>query len=144
MRTTLLIAIFFAFACGGDGKDAEEPTTGPAVDTSEGGDEDPEEGMIPVEKFDEIKRTFERKQSQVSRCFVVGVEAGEIEKTAAGVVTVSATITKSGKATNVRIVESSFNSAALKQCVKDYVGRWLFTTLPKDLEYSYQYRLQRF
>lgn len=130
-------------ACGG----AEKTPAEPAPD--DGGDDaaevtDTGDQMIPAEKFDEINRTFERKQTQVSRCFVAGVDAGEVQKTDRGMVTVTTTITPAGKATNVRIVENTFKSPALESCVKDLVSRWLFTTLPRNLDYSYQYRLERF
>lgn len=142
MPKYLIMMALAAAGCGGGETKAEVPT--PVG--SEPDDNSVDEGgeLIPPEKFDEIKRTFERKQSQISRCFVIGVDAGEIDKTEKGLVTVSTTITQSGKTKDVRIVETSFKSPALEQCVKDYVGRWLFTTLPKELEYSYQYRLERF
>jgi len=133
-------------ACGGGQKGSTEPSE----DSSSGevaagdGNEDSESGMIPPEKFDEIKRTFERKQSQVSRCFVAGVDAGEIDKSDKGTVTIGATITQAGKASNVRILETTFKSSAMEQCIKDKVMSWVFTTLPQSLDYSYQYRLERF
>ena len=95
-------------------------------------------------EMDEVNRTFERKQMQISRCFVVGVDAGEIEKNDKGSVTVGAVITPEGKAKNVRVVETTFKSPALETCVRETVSGWVFTTPPKDFETSYRYRLERF
>ena len=139
----MILVLAGAFACGG----SEAKPTGPVA--GQGADEADDQGsgdeaMIPPEKFDEIKRTFDRKQIQISRCFVSGVDAGEIEKSEKGVVTVGTVITTSGKASKVRVVETSFKSATLEKCVKETVEGWQFTTLPRELEYSYQYRLERF
>lgn len=139
MKKWLIVSVLLT-ACGGSEKAAEEPVVEDGAEAEEAG----EDNMIPPEKFDEIKRTFERKQTHVSRCFVVGVEAGEIDKSEKGAVTIGTTITTAGKATNVRVVETTFKSPALEQCIKEKVSGWLFTTLPQDLDYSYQYRLERF
>ena len=143
MRKWLMVLAAMA-ACGGGEKAAEEPVEPVADVESDEGDDSGDEGMIPAEKFDEIKRTFERKQTQVSRCFVAGVDAGEIQKTDKGAVTIGATITKAGKASNIRVIETTFKSPAMEQCIKDKVAGWVFTTLPQELDYSYQYRLERF
>ncbi|MBT8492625.1 MAG: AgmX/PglI C-terminal domain-containing protein [Deltaproteobacteria bacterium] len=145
MRSLLTVVLAFVLvACSGGEKEAQEPAGGGEVTDEPTEDGSSEEEMIPVEKFDEIKRTFERKQIQVSRCFVAGVEAGEIQKNDKGTVTVGAVITPEGKAQNVRIVETTFKSPTLEKCVKETVAGWVFTTLPRELEYSYQYRLERF
>jgi len=145
MRKWIVVMAALA-ACGGGQKGSSEPsdTSGGGDQVASSGSDDSEAGMIPPEKFDEIKRTFERKQSQVSRCFVVGVDAGEIDKSDKGTVTIGATITQAGKATNVRILETNFKSSAMEQCIKEKVASWVFTTLPQSLDYSYQYRLERF
>jgi hypothetical protein len=148
MRTLLMILSIVAFAAcgGGDKKDAQEPASGGGGDEVGEANEDGSSGdeMIPMEKMDEVNRTFERKQMQISRCFVAGVDAGEIEKNEKGSVTVGAVITPEGKAKNVRIVETNFKSPALEACVRETVSGWVFTTLPKEFETSYRYRLERF
>ena len=84
--------------CGGDKKDTTEPTGGGTTEPTDDGEDGSSGGdMIPMEKMDEVNRTFERKQMQISRCFVAGVDAGEIEKNDKGAVTVGAVITPEGK-----------------------------------------------
>ena len=101
--------------------------------------------LIPEEKFDEIKRVFESKASVVSRCYVNGIEAGEIDKSAKGHVTVGVTVTTSGAASDVKILESDLGSQAIEGCIRDLVTTWTFTdALPKPVETSHTYVLDRF
>ena len=130
-------------ACGGDGgREAEEPETGGGAAAQEPADEG--DVLIPEEKFVEIQALFDRKQPIVSRCFPRAVEAGELPEDAVGYVTVGLVITRSGQPTNVRVLETSLQSELLNECVTGRVSKWDFTTLPKDLEYSYTYQFEKF
>ena len=73
MRLIWISAALAAAACGGGQQMAEAPD--PVLEGDSGAEGDV---LIPPEKFDEINRTFERKRNHVSRCFVVGVDAGEV------------------------------------------------------------------
>jgi hypothetical protein len=127
-------------ACGGS-KGADEPTEVEFVeqDSSSQGDE-----LIPEEKFEEIKNTFERKASTVARCFPEAVETGEVDKNDRIKLTVGVVIKPDGSPSDMKILGTSKRSAALEGCVLKVISRWEFTTLPKPLEYSYAFVLQRF
>jgi hypothetical protein len=79
----------------------------------------------------------------VSRCHVEGVAAGEVERTEKGHVTVGLTINRDGSASDVRVMETSFKSTKVGECVVRLVRGWTFTTLPKTLETSHTYVLDR-
>ncbi|HET6611033.1 MAG TPA: AgmX/PglI C-terminal domain-containing protein [Kofleriaceae bacterium] len=128
-------------ACGGSHKPAAE---GPPPSTEETEPaEDPSQILIPPEKLDAIEATFTRHVSEVSRCFPKAVEAGELQATDKGYVTVGLTVTESGAPENVRAVEATLDSQVLKDCVTAEVSSWEFTTLPKPLDYSHTYVFER-
>jgi len=136
-------ALAVLVACGGK---SAEPTTPPDAVEDDGGGEAAEVShvLVPERKFDEIARTFERKAPIVSRCYVAGVEAGEIEGSKRGQITVAVTVTTEGKASNVRVLRSTLGSKAAEACVVDKVAGWTFTdSLPKPVEHSYTYVLDR-
>jgi hypothetical protein len=129
-------------ACGGGGARPAAPVESAADDS--GGGPDTSAVLIPYEKYDEIKSVFERKTAIVGRCYVAGIEAGQIDKAAKGFVTVGVTVTTDGKASKVRVLKSSFKSSALEGCMIEMVGGWEFTdSLPKPLDTSHTYVLDR-
>ena len=141
-----LIGLVVAAACGGSsggGEDTVEPA--PCPECSTGGDtpSDVDSTIIPEEKYEEIKKTFERKTATISRCYVEGFEAGEVEKSEKGHVTVGLTIQPDGSPSDVKVMESSFKSDKVGACVVRMVSGWKFTTLPKSLETSHTYVLDR-
>jgi TonB family protein len=146
MRRFILAGLVtVATACGGQ-EGAREDVVKPAPCPECGGDEGGgavDDTMISEEKYEEINQEFERKTGVVARCYVEGFEAGEVEKTQKGAVTVSLTINTAGKPENVRIEKSSFNSEAVGQCVVRLVSGWTFPSLPKRLETSHTYVLDR-
>lgn len=127
-------------ACGGGEKKTEVPA--PVVD-EEDADSSEDNIMIPEEKFDEIKSTFERKATTVARCFPDAVDAGEVDKTDRIKVTVGVEIQKDGSAKDLHILGTSKRSKTLESCVLTAISRWEFTTLPKPVIYSYGFVLQR-
>jgi hypothetical protein len=110
-------------------------------------DDDAEESsgpeMASQEVLDSIRRTFERKSGIVGRCFVDGVDANEIKKTDRGFVTIVATITPSGSATEVRVTEASLRSKAVHTCIIDMVKGWTFAEPPRPTPTSFTYVLER-
>ncbi len=132
-----LVALYSA-GCGG----SEKKTVAPAPVEIE--EEEEEEELIPEEKFDEIRHTFERKSSTVARCFPLAVEAGEVDQGARIKVSVGLVIQRDGSPSEIKIIGSSKRSETLERCIIESVGRWEFTTLPKPLPYSYGFKLQRF
>lgn len=144
-----LVGLLVAAACGGSsgggGEDVVEPA--PCPECTTGGDDgasgEVDSTIIPEEKYEEIKKTFERKTGTVSRCYVEGFEAGEVEKTEKGHVTVGLTIQPDGSPADVRVLETSFKSGKVGDCVVRMVGGWKFPTLPKALDTSHTYVLDR-
>ncbi len=132
----LVLGLAAALGCGGG---QAEPAA-PAEPVAGG---QPDDALIPEEKYDEIEGTFARKAAMVSRCHVEGVEAGDVERTEKGHVTVGLTIQPDGSPANVRVMESSFKSANVGDCVVRHVSSWSFPTLPKPLETSHTYVLDR-
>ncbi|HLU68189.1 MAG TPA: AgmX/PglI C-terminal domain-containing protein [Kofleriaceae bacterium] len=136
-------------ACGGAGGGGGDPVVepGPCPECSEPDDTGPDDSadgtLIPEEKYEEIRKTFERKTGTVSRCYVEGFEKGEVEKTEKGYVTVGLVIGEDGRPSDVRVLDTSFRSGAVGDCVVRMVSGWTFTTLPKPLETSHTYVLDR-
>lgn len=139
------LAFVLAAACGGSQKAADEPV----VDDDEeevADDEEEDTGddvMVEPEKLEDLQRTMERRSPRVSRCYADALEAGELKPSDRGEVTVGLTVTESGKATNVRVLQSSIKSKMVEDCVLEEVRSARFTTLPKPVEFSYTYKLER-
>jgi len=134
------LALLFMLAdsgCAGSQKEAEAPA-GSGDESGEGDGK-----LIPEEKYEEISATFVRKTGTVSRCYVEGVEGGEGEQSKKGHITIGLTINPDGSASDVRVMESSFKSAKVGECVVRMVSGWSFTTLPRPLETSHTYVLDR-
>lgn len=143
-----LLGVVLAAACGGSsgggGEDTVEPA--PCPECTSGNEDQPSEvdsTIIPEEKYEEIKKTFERKTGTVKRCYVEGFEAGEVEKAEKGHVTVGLTIQPDGSASDVKVMESSFKSDKVGECIVRMVSGWSFPTLPKSLDTSHTYVLDR-
>ena len=146
-RTMVAFALAAAIGCGGQEgarEDVVEPAPCPECGDGEGGGGGAvDDTVIPEEKYEEIRHEFEAKTQTVARCYVEGFDAGEVEKTQKGAITVSLTINTAGKPENVRIEKSSFNSEAVGACVVRLVSGWTFPALPKRLETSHTYVLDR-
>jgi len=106
--------------------------------------EDEDEDLIPEEKFEEIKSIFERKANSVARCFPIAVESGEVDKDERIQLSIGLVIQPDGSPSNLEVLGASKRSKALEECVMESIRRWEFTTLPRPLQYSYGFKLQRF
>lgn len=137
------VALLLAVGCGGGEKKVEEPDDQVVADDD--GDDDTHGGdqMASQEILDSIRRTFDRKSGIVGRCFVEGVEAGEIKKTDKGFVTIVAVITPAGRATDVKVSEASLRSPAVHKCITDMVAGWTFAEPPVNTPTSFRYVLER-
>ncbi|HEY8141830.1 MAG TPA: AgmX/PglI C-terminal domain-containing protein [Kofleriaceae bacterium] len=145
-RQWLFGILVAAAACGGStggGEDTVEPAPCPECSTGDKGSGEVDSTIIPEEKYEEIKKTFQRKTGTISRCYVEGFEAGEVEKSEKGHVTVGLTIQPDGSPSDVRVLETSFKSQKVGDCVVRMVSGWKFTTLPKSLDTSHTYVLDR-
>ncbi len=132
------VGLLCAAGCGGGEKKTAAPEPMEEVEEDDG------EDLIPEEKFEEIKNTFERKATTVARCFPLAVESGEVDQDDRIQVSVGLVIQPNGSASQLEILGSSKRSKTLEACVLESVKRWQFTTLPKPLQYSYGFKLQRF
>lgn len=130
-------------ACGGDKK---KSSTSPDPGYVYGQEEEHEEGeeLIPEEKFEQIKNTFERKASTVARCFPEAVKTGELDSDDRVKLNVGLIIQPNGAPSQLKVIGSSKRSKSLENCVIEAVERWEFVTLPRPLEYSYGFIMQRF
>lgn len=137
-----LIAFCTLAACGGK----QPQATTPADDTS-GGESTvamPTGGdvMVPPEKMDEIQRLLERKQGIVSRCLATAVDNKELPRNSRGKMTLELVISESGKAGDVKVMQSSLESPKLETCVVDIVKEIQFPTLPRSYPTSYTYAFE--
>jgi hypothetical protein len=130
----LAAAMLALVACGGG-----QNVASPQQTSSDG-----RETLIPPETMDEIRRIFERRTPVIARCFAQAVEAGEIDKSAKGYLTVSATVQPSGQATDVGVLETDLSSQTLERCVIGHVERWEFAKPPRPFLTSHTYRFSEF
>lgn len=139
VRTIVTVAVFALAACGGGDKQVEEP-----VEEVEAEPEPEPQGdvLISQEKLDEVQSFFDRKARTVSRCWGEAIEAGEVKRSERGAVAVWLTIRPDGTPTDVRVTESSPKSAMLEDCVLDKVRAWKLPTLPRDMEFAYQFAFE--
>jgi hypothetical protein len=130
-------------ACGGSKKKSSTDSDPGYVYGQEDEHEDTDD-LIHEEKFEQIKNTFERKASTVARCFPEAVKTGELDSEDRVKLTIGLVIQPNGSPSQLKVLGSSKRSAALESCVIKTVQRWEFTTLPKSIEYSYGFVMQRF
>ena len=138
----LALAVLMGAACGGDGKDADEPELKPEpgifADDSDR-DDGPEEVQITGEQFDSIKRYFERKNKFLNTCFTTAITAGEISKRGGARIAVTVTVTRAGKIRSPKVTGMKPESATLRDCIFEKMQRWQLTTLPKPFDYSHTF-----
>jgi len=120
--------------CGGGQGEAAEPAA-----ARQGGDDSAK--LIPEETYDEINSTFDRKTGSVSRCYGAGEESNDPDRK--GHVTIRLVINEDGTTSDVSVMESSFKSEKVGDCVVRLVKGWTFPTLPRPLETSHTYVLDR-
>jgi hypothetical protein len=131
-----LVLMLASEGCGGGQQEVESPGGAAAEAEQDSGGE-----LIPEEKYEEINATFDRKTGSVSRCYGEGDQSGDPDRK--GHVTVRLTINKDGRTSEVGVMETSFKSAKVGECVVRLVKGWTFPTLPRPLETSHTYVLDR-
>jgi hypothetical protein len=131
-----LVLMLASEGCGGGQQEVESPGGAAAGAEQKSGGE-----LIPEEKYEEINATFDRKTGSVSRCYGEGDQSGDPDRK--GHVTVRLTINKDGRTSEVGVMETSFKSAKVGECVVRLVKGWTFPTLPRPLETSHTYVLDR-
>ncbi len=136
--TAAAIVLMLANAgCGG----GQQEVASPGGEAGEEGGDDNSAKLIPEEKYEEINATFDSKTGSVSRCYGEGDESGDPDRK--GHVTVRLTINLDGHTSGVSVMETSFKSPKVGDCVVRLVKGWTFPTLPRPLETSHTYVLDR-
>ena len=137
VATAAALLLMLASGCGGGQQEVVESPGGEAAE----GEQESGGELIPEEKYEEINATFDRKTGSVSRCYGEGDESGDPDRK--GHVTVRLTINRDGTTSNVKVLETSFKSSKVGECVVRLVKGWTFPTLPRPLETSHTYVLDR-
>lgn len=147
-HTTFSLALAFVFAvgCGGSQKAGEEQESsgGWLKDSDEEEYEETDDVLVPPEKYDEINAALAKKGAAVSRCFAKAIEDGGVSKNTKGTIVISLGIKPDGKATGVKVLPaSSIKNDGLSECVIEQIASCRLPTLPKQVDTSYTYKLER-
>ena len=144
MRKTLFVVAVLC-ACGG-GKKKEDTTSSGVTpidpNMSSGDPTDRSASMIPPEKMDEINRLLDRKRPTVSRCLTMVVDNKELPKGSRGKMTLGITVTPAGKASPVKVINSTLESKTLEDCVIGKVQEIQFPQIPSKYETTYSYAFE--
>ena len=137
MAAVAMVALAAVIACGN--RDARPEPARPAPPAAEKPGHSSGEELFPAEKFDEIQTFFARKRRVATRCFIQALEQGELAPRSAGYITLSMTILESGATSDVAIAEATLQSNHLDECLLGHVRRWIVTSLPRPLQYTYTF-----
>jgi len=143
MKSVLCLVLLSVVACGGKKKQADTTPAG-GDDNNTPVDKPTGDGapMVSPETMDEIQRLFQRKGNAVSHCLAIVVDNKELPKNSHGKITLEVTISRAGKADNVKIIKKSLDSKALDQCVIDRVKEIQFPELPNTYPTTYTYAFE--
>ena len=144
MKRMLLVAIVVVAACGGKKKNEDTTSGGITIDpnASSGDPTDRSASMIPPEKMDEINRLLDRKRPTVSRCLTMVVDNKELPKGSRGKMTLGITVTPAGKASPIKVINSTLESKSLEQCVISKIEEIQFPQIPSKYETTYSYAFE--
>jgi hypothetical protein len=134
---TILMSLLILGACGGGGK-KQDTTPEPDVaqpDQSDG-------NMVAPDTADEIQRLFDRKRPAVSRCLSMAIDSKELPKNSRGKVTLAVTISRAGRAEEVKVIKASLESKALEDCVIGKVQEIQFPEVPSPYPTTYTYAFE--
>ena len=137
------VAVLAMFgACGGKKGDTTPRDNGGTLGGPHQDAADQSGRMIPPEKMDEILQLLSRKQGIMSRCLAVAVDNKELPKNSHGKVTLDITISKDGKADQIKVIKTTLESKALTDCVIGHVKDIQFPELPAVYPTSYTYAME--
>lgn len=139
MTRYLLVAVTLLAACGHKKAKTTPDESGdssmpPAVDTSN--------TMVPPETMDAIERSFRRKGDAVSRCLSFAIDNKELPKNSKGKVTLGVTISRDGKADNIKVIKTTLDNQQLMDCVIARVKEIQFPEVPKAYDTTYTYAFE--
>jgi len=145
-KQLLVVTCLAAMACGGGKKGGDTTPTGSGDDMLGGGgiEQPPNTGgpMVSPDTMEQIQRLFERRGTAVSRCLAFVVDNKELPKNSKGRITLSVTISPSGKADDVKVLKSTLDNKSLHDCVIDRVKEIDFPELPKPYPTTYTYAFE--
>lgn len=147
MRKLVVLVVLAAAACGGGkkgGATTPDPDTGgggggEVANTGGGGGGN---DMVSPEAMDEIQRLFQRRGNAVSRCLSFAIDNKDLPKNSKGRVTLGVTISKGGRADDVKIIKASIDSKSLNECVISRVKEIQFPEIPRKYETTYTYAFE--
>ena len=124
--------IVLALVVGGCAENEKKPETtvegqGQAMEGASG-------SGVTSEQNDAIDTLFRRKAQELQSCWQDEYERSH-NRNLQGDVTVGLTVTRSGKATGVRILKSSMGSPAVEECITKTVAGWAFPEVSADCPY---------
>jgi hypothetical protein len=144
--TAVLLAMAAAAAtaaCGGK-KASTLPDEGgdSGASSADSGQRASDGVVVPPETMDDIQRRFERKRTSVSRCLSAAVDAKELPRNSRGRITLNVTIQPDGKASDVKVANSTLDSPLLTECVIAKVREIIFPEVPQAFPTSYSYAFE--
>jgi TonB family protein len=97
---------------------------------------EPEPGAptVTAEQNDAIDAVFKRKAPALQRCWQEEYERSK-NRGLQGDITLTMTVSKAGKPTELKVVKSTIGVAAVDKCVVDEVATWNFAEGPADAPY---------
>jgi hypothetical protein len=142
MRTmTLSVVLVAMVGCGGGGKGATEPTGGEVDDEPSGGDPVGDgESMVDPVAMDEIQQLLDRKRGAAARCLSEAVNNGDVDRKAArGTVQLAFVVGTDGRASGIKVIDSTIDNEGVISCVKGKVGEIQFPRIAHPLDWSYRF-----
>jgi len=128
MRAMILV-FAVGTACGGA---KSEQAAAPAAPAASGAAADPA-AYAAVSDF------FTKKRPFVSQCYGDAITNRELKEDAKGRIRLALRVQPSGKAENVRVVETTLNSKPVEDCVVKLVQNWTLPAPDRPLDFLYTY-----
>ncbi len=91
-------------------------------------------GAIDPERQNAIERTFARKAGDLQACWTKEYDKTHDRKLE-GDLTIQMTVGPTGKASDVKIIKSTMNSASVEGCVMQMIPTWEFPEGPNPVPY---------
>lgn len=123
-----------AAGCGGT-KTTTTAETKPAEGTSEEANFPTSQGGLTPEQVDSIDAVFRRKVGSLNQCWQdEHLKSGD--RKLQGEITFGMRIEKTGKPSNVKILKSTINNAAIETCAQKEISAWNFPEIPTPYPFS--------
>jgi hypothetical protein len=131
---TVVLAAMIAGGCATEsgGGNPSQRASHPAEEgtTSQGG--------VPPEQIDAVQEVFRRKEQAVNSCYTAGIEETKNRKLE-GKLMLSMVIKPSGRATDVKVLETTLNTPTIERCIIKLVEGWEFPKVAEKLPMTHSY-----